>query len=147
MNAQGEDVVAGIRTPLEISELAAIMPECYEQLVTIYQNLEKHYKDMQDMEFTIQEGKLYILQTRNGKRTAAAAVKMAVDMEKEGLIDEKTALLRVKPEQLDSLLHKQIVPTAKNSAELLTKGLPASPGAAVGMIVFTATAAHDWAEE
>jgi len=147
MNAQGEDVVAGIRTPLEISELEKVMPDCYAQLVEIYKNLEKHYKDMQDMEFTIQEGKLYILQTRNGKRTAAAAVKMAVDMEKEGLIDEKTALLRVKPEQLDALLHKQIVPTAKQTADLLTKGLPASPGAAVGWIVFTAIAAHDQAEE
>jgi pyruvate,orthophosphate dikinase len=147
MNAQGEDVVAGIRTPLEISELSQIMPDCYKELVEIYQNLEKHYKDMQDMEFTIQEGKLYILQTRNGKRTAAAAVKMAVDMLHEGLIDEKTALLRVKPEQLDALLHKQIVPAAKTTAELLTKGLPASPGAAVGQIVFTAQVAHDWAEE
>ena len=147
MNAQGEDVVAGIRTPLAITELAQVMPECYQELVEIYQNLEKHYKDMQDMEFTIQEGKLYILQTRNGKRTAAAAVKMAVDMLQEGLIDEKTALLRVKPEQLDALLHKQIVPAAKQTAELLTKGLPASPGAAVGQVVFTAQVAHDWAEE
>ena len=146
MNAQGEDVVAGIRTPLEIGELERVMPDCYKELVTIYQNLEKHYKDMQDMEFTIQEAKLYILQTRNGKRTAAAAVKMAVDMLKEGLIDEKTALLRVKPEQLDALLHKQITPEAKKTAELLTKGLPASPGAAVGQIVFTAQVAHDWAE-
>jgi len=89
------------------------MPECYKKLVDIYHNLEKHYKDMQDMEFTIQEGKLYILQTRNGKRTAAAAVKMAVDMVAEGLIDEKTAILRVKPEQLDALLHKGIDPAAK----------------------------------
>jgi len=147
MNAQGEDVVAGIRTPLEIAELDKIMPDCYKQLVEIYQGLEKHYRDMQDMEFTIQEGKLYILQTRNGKRTAAAAIKMAVDMVKEWLIDEKEAVLRVKPEQLDSLLHKQIDPAAKTTAELLTKGLPASPGAAVGQIVFTAQAAHDRAEE
>ncbi|MDD3262362.1 MAG: pyruvate, phosphate dikinase [Candidatus Absconditabacteria bacterium] len=147
MNAQGEDVVAGIRTPLEIAELDKQMPDCYKELVDIYHGLEKHYKDMQDMEFTIQEGKLYILQTRNGKRTAAAAVKMAVDMVAEGLIDEKTAILRVKPEQLDALLHKQIEASAKTSAELLTKGLPASPGAAVGQIVFTAEAAHDRAEE
>lgn len=147
MNAQGEDVVAGIRTPLEIAELDKQMPECYKELVDIYKGLEKHYKDMQDMEFTIQEGKLYILQTRNGKRTAAAAVKMAVDMVAEGLIDEKTAILRVKPEQLDALLHKQIEASAKTSAELLTKGLPASPGAAVGQIVFTAEIAHDRAEE
>lgn len=147
MNAQGEDVVAGIRTPLEISELDRVMPDCYKELVDIYHGLEKHYRDMQDMEFTIQEGKLYILQTRNGKRTAAAAIKMAVDMVKEKLIDEKEAVLRVKPEQLDSLLHKQIDPVAKTTAELLTKGLPASPGAAVGQIVFTAQAAHDRAEE
>jgi len=147
MNAQGEDVVAGIRTPLEISELEKIMPDCYKELVDIYHGLEKHYRDMQDMEFTIEEGKLYILQTRNGKRTAAAAIKMAVDMVREGLINEKEAVLRVKPEQLDSLLHKQIDPNAKTAAELLTKGLPASPGAAVGKIVFTAQAAHDRAEE
>ena len=147
MNAQGEDVVAGIRTPLEIAELDKVMPDCYKDLVEIYQGLEKHYRDMQDMEFTIQEGKLYILQTRNGKRTAAAAIKMAVDMVKEWLIDEKEAVLRVKPEQLDSLLHKQINPTAKTTAELLTKWLPASPGAAVGQVVFTAQAAHDRAEE
>lgn len=147
MNAQGEDVVAGIRTPLEIAELDKIMPICYTQLVDIYHGLEKHYRDMQDMEFTIEEGKLYILQTRNGKRTAAAAIKMAVDMVKEGLINEKEAVLRVKPEQLDSLLHKQIDPAGKITAELLTRWLPASPGAAVGQIVFTAQAAHDRAEE
>lgn len=147
MNAQGEDVVAGIRTPMEIQELDRVMPDCYKELVEIYQGLEKHYRDMQDMEFTIQEGKLYILQTRNGKRTAAAAIKMAVDMVREGLINEKEAVLRVKPEQLDSLLHKQIDASAKKAAELLTKGLPASPGAAVGQIVFTAQAAHDRAEE
>ncbi len=147
MNAQGEDVVAGIRTPLEISELEKIMPDCYKELVEIYEWLEKHYKDMQDMEFTIQEGKLYILQTRNGKRTAAAAIKMAVDMVREWLINEKEAVLRVKPEQLDSLLHKQIDPNAKKAADLLTKWLPASPGAAVGKIVFTAQAAHDRNEE
>jgi len=102
---------------------------------------------MQDMEFTIQEGKLYILQTRNGKRTAAAAVKIAMDMLDEKLIDEKTAVLRVEPEQLDALLHKQIDPKAKTTAELLTKALPASPGAAVGEIVFSATTAHDMREE
>lgn len=147
MNAQGEDVVAGIRTPLEIAELDKIMPACYKELVDIYHGLEKHYRDMQDMEFTIEEWKLYILQTRNGKRTAAAAIKMAVDMVKEWLIDEKEAVLRVKPEQLDSLLHKQIDPTAKITAELITKWLPASPWAAVGQIVFSAQAAHDRNEE
>lgn len=143
MNAQWEDVVAWIRTPAEIAELEKVMPECYEELVNIYKKLEKHYKDMQDMEFTIQESKLYILQTRSGKRTAAAAVKMAVEMIKEWLIDEKTGLMRVKPEQLDNLLHKQIDPKAKTAAELLTKWLPASPWAAVGMIVFNAETAHD----
>ena len=147
MNAQGEDVVAGIRTPMEIAELDRVMPDCYKELVEIYQGLEKHYRDMQDMEFTIEEGKLFILQTRNGKRTAAAAIKMAVDMVKEWLINEKEAVLRVKPEQLDSLLHKQIDPVAKKTAELLTKGLPASPGAAVGQVVFTAQVAHERNEE
>ena len=126
MNAQWEDVVAGIRTPMEIMELDRVMPDCYKELVEIYHGLEKHYRDMQDMEFTIQEGKLFILQTRNGKRTAAAAIKMAVDMVKEWLINEKEAVLRVKPEQLDSLLHKQIDPVAKTTAQLLTKWLPAS---------------------
>jgi pyruvate,orthophosphate dikinase len=121
MNAQGEDVVAGIRTPAEISELEKVMPEAYAELVKIYKNLEKHYKDMQDMEFTIQEGKLYILQTRSGKRTAAAAVRMAVEMVNEGLIDEKTGILRVKPEQLDALLHKQIDGAAKKTSKVLTK--------------------------
>ena len=143
MNAQGEDVVAGIRTPKEIQELEGVMPECYAELVKIYQDLELHYKDMQDMEFTIQEGKLYILQTRAGKRTAAAAIKMAVDMVEEGLIDEKTGVMRVDPNQLDALLHKQIDAGAKKDAVVLTKGLPASPGAAVGQITFTARDAHD----
>ncbi len=146
MNAQGEDVVAGIRTPAEIQTLNEVMPACYKELVDIYQMLEKYYKDMQDMEFTIQEGKLYILQTRSGKRTAAAAVKIAMDMLAEGLIDEKTAVLRVQPEQLDSLLHPQLDENAKKAAELLTKALPASPGAAVGQIVFHANTAHDWRE-
>ncbi len=147
MNAQGEDVVAGIRTPKDINELGKIMPDCYKQLVGIYKKLERSYKDMQDMEFTIQEGKLYILQTRTGKRTAAAAVKIAVDMVREGLIDEKTAMMRVQPNQLNQLLHKQIDPVAKKESELLTKGLPASPGAAVGEVAFTADMAKDMAEE
>jgi len=146
MNAQGEDVVAGIRTPLEIAELDRVMPDCYKELVAIYKQLEKHYKDMQDMEFTIQEAKLYILQTRSGKRTAASAVRIAMEMLDEGLIDEKTAILRVQPDQLDALLHKQIDNNAKKEAELLTKGLPASPGAAVGKIVFSANDAHEWNE-
>ncbi len=136
MNAQGEDVVAGIRTPQPISTLKEKMPEVYEQLVEIKDKLEKHYKDMQDMEFTIQEGKLYMLQTRNGKRTAQAAVKIAVDMVNEGLITKEEAIMRVQPEQLDQLLHKQLDPIAKKEHEALAKGLPASPGAAVGKIVF-----------
>ncbi len=147
MNAQGEDVVAGIRTPLNIQELERQNKEVYQQLVDHKNKLEKHYKDMQDMEFTIQEGKLYILQTRNGKRTAHAAVRIAVEMEKEGLIDKKTAILRVEPNQLDQLLHKQVDPIAKKKAELIAKGLPASPGAAVGMIVFTAEKAEELAHQ
>jgi len=136
MNAQGEDVVAGIRTPRPISELKKVMPKAYEELLVIYKKLEKHYKDMQDMEFTIQDKKLYMLQTRNGKRTAHAAVRMAVEMIEEGLIDEKTAVLRVDPNQLDQLLHKQLDPVAKQKHESLGKGLPASPGGAVGKIAF-----------
>ncbi len=136
MNAQGEDVVAGIRTPQPISTLKKLMPEAYEELVSIYKKLEEHFKDMQDMEFTIQEGKLYMLQTRNGKRTAHAAVNIAIDMLNEGLIDEKTAILRVAPEQLDQLLHKQLDVVAKQKNRPLGKGLPASPGAAVGKIAF-----------
>jgi pyruvate,orthophosphate dikinase len=143
MNAQGEDVVAGIRTPLPIAALKDNIPQVYKQLETIYRRLEKHYKDMQDIEFTIQEGKLFMLQTRTGKRTAAAAVKIAVDMVKEKLIDKKTAVLRVQPEQLDQLLHPRIDPTARLNK--IAKGLPASPGAAVGKVVFTAEDAEAWA--
>ncbi len=147
MNAQGEDVVAGIRTPQPISTLDKVMPECYRQLVAIRLQLERHYKDMQDIEFTIQEGKLYILQTRGGKRTAAAAVKVSMDMLSEGLIDEKTAILRIAPSSLDQLLHKQLDPLATKENEPITKGLPASPGAAVGKIVFTAEVAVEKAAE
>jgi pyruvate,orthophosphate dikinase len=134
LNAQGEDVVAGIRTPNPISVLQTQMPEVYDKLLDITSRLEKHYHDMQDIEFTIERGKLYILQTRTGKRTGAAAVKVAVAMYKEGLIDQKIALQRVSPEQLDQLLHPMIDPDAK--AEVLATGLPASPGAAQGIVVF-----------
>ncbi|HOK31877.1 MAG TPA: pyruvate, phosphate dikinase [Limnochordia bacterium] len=144
MNAQGEDVVAGIRTPLPIAELKKGMPEVYAELERIYKLLENHYKDMQDIEFTIQEGKLYLLQTRTGKRTATAAVRIAVEMVKEGLIDKQTAVMRVEPEQLDQLLHPMIDPKAKYEA--IAKGLPASPGAAAGRIVFTAEEAEEWKE-
>jgi len=144
MNAQGEDVVAGIRTPQPIKQLEEAMPEVYKQLVEIYKKLEQHYKDMQDIEFTIQEGKLYMLQTRSGKRTAQAAVRMAVEMVEEGLIDKKTAVMRVEPQQLDQLLHKRIDPSAE--VIVIAKGLPASPGAAVGRIVFNAEDAEEWAE-
>ena len=143
MDAQGEDVVAGIRTPQPISTLAETKPHIYQQLVDIYKLLESHYKDMQDIEFTIQEDKLYMLQTRSGKRTAAAAVKIAVDMYKEGLIDKKTAVMRVDPKQLDQLLHKTIDPQAK--LDVIGRGLPASPGAAVGRVVFFAEDAEEWA--
>jgi pyruvate,orthophosphate dikinase len=143
-NAQGEDVVAGIRTPLAISALAKRLPRAYKDLVFIYKKLEKYYRDMCDIEFTIQEGKLYMLQTRIGKRTAAAAIKMAVDMSREGLIDQKEAVLRVDPAQLDHLLH----PTIDSSADLkvVAKGLPASPGAAAGVITFTAEESERMAE-
>ena len=143
MNAQGEDVVAGIRTPKPISELKKSMPEIYAQLEQIYHTLEKHYKDMQDIEFTIQDGRLFMLQTRNGKRTGTAAVRIAVEMVEEGLIDKKTAVLRVPPAQLDQLLHPMI--DAKAKVDVIAKGLPASPGAAVGRVVFTAKAAEEWA--
>ncbi len=142
MNAQGEDVVAGIRTPKEISDLEKQNPEIYKQFKDVMEKLEKHYKDMQDVEFTIQEGKLFFLQTRTGKRTAKAAVKIAVDMEKENLIDKETAIMRIDARQLDQLLHKQLDEVAKNAAEEIAKGLPASPGGAVGTAVFTAEDAY-----
>jgi len=144
MNAQGEDVVAGIRTPNPIKQLAESKPEIYQELVSIYKKLEQHYRDMQDIEFTIQEDKLYMLQTRVGKRTAQAAVRIAVEMVEEGLIDKKDALLRIDPQQLDQLLHKRIDPDAK--LDVIAKGLPASPGAAIGRIVFTAHEAEAWKE-
>lgn len=142
MDAQGEDVVAGIRTPHPIADLKEEMPEVYQELVDIYKKLENHYKEMQDVEFTIQEGKLYMLQTRAGKRTATAGVRMAVEMVEEGLIDKKTAVMRVEPQQLDQLLHPMIDPNAKY--EVIGHGLPASPGAASGRIVFTAEEAEEW---
>ncbi len=136
INAQGEDVVAGIRTPMHIEELKKQMPGAYNDLMKIYKKLEKHYGDMLDIEFTVQEGKLYMLQVRVGKRTAAAALKIAVDLVKEKVIDKKTALLRIDPAQIDQLLHPMIDPKA--SARVMCKGLPASPGAAVGKVVFNA---------
>ncbi|MFV0391641.1 MAG: pyruvate, phosphate dikinase [Paludibacteraceae bacterium] len=169
VNAQGEDVVAGIRTPLQITkigskrwaELAAIaeevraanypsleeaMPEIYKELDSIQTKLENHYKDMQDMEFTVQEGKLWFLQTRNGKRTGAAMVKIAMDLLKQGMIDEKTAVTRVDPIKLDELLHPIFDKTALNSAKVIAKGLAASPGAATGKVVFNADDAAEWAQ-
>jgi pyruvate,orthophosphate dikinase len=138
LNAQGEDVVAGIRTPLTIDNLKKDMPKIYGQLMDIFKTLENHYKDMQDIEFTFQEGILYMLQTRTGKRTAASAIQVAVDMFKEGLIDKKTAVLRVEPDQLDQILHKRLDPKEKAKSKVIAKGLPASPGAAVGKVVFHA---------
>ncbi len=143
INAQGEDVVAGVRTPVPIAELQKQMPKIYAELEKIYKRLEKHYRDMQDIEFTIQEGKLYMLQCRVGKRTAAAAVKIAVDLVKEKLISKEEAILRVAPGQLDQLLHPRVDPTAK--PQKIAKGLPASPGAAVGKVVFTAAEAEEMA--
>ena len=129
LNAQGEDVVAGIRTPSPISELQNQMPDVYKQFVDIAGKLEAHYRDMQDMEYTIEEGKLYMLQTRNGKRTAAAALKIAVDLVDEGVLSEKEAVLKVEPKQLDSLLHPNFDAAALKAAPVIAKGLPASPGA------------------
>ena len=138
MNAQGEDVVAGIRTPQHIETLEKVNPEAYKQFVECAHKLEKHFKDMQDMEFTIEGGKLFFLQTRNGKRTANAALKIAVDLVEEGMIDEKEAVLRVEPNQLDQLLHPNFDQAALKEAKVVAKGLAASPGAAAGKVVFTA---------
>ncbi|HOW50903.1 MAG TPA: pyruvate, phosphate dikinase [bacterium] len=168
INAQGEDVVAGIRTPQQVTvkgskkwatennipektrkeqypSLEEYMPATYKQLVSIYTKLEKHYRDMQDIEFTIENKKLYMLQTRSGKRTAAAAVKTAVDMVKEGLITKDEALLRVKPSDLDQLLHPQFIKAEKGKGKMVARGLPASPGAATGRVVFNAEDAENWA--
>ncbi len=147
MNAQGEDVVAGIRTPAKLITLKKKNPKVYTQLAALRTKLEKHYKDMQDMEFTIQEGKLFILQTRTGKRTGLAAVKIAVDMATEKLITQVEAVKRVSPEQLDQLLHPMIDPKAKKKFKAIAKGLNASPGAATGVIVFDADEAEKWAKE
>jgi len=170
INAQGEDVVSGVRTPLEITTIGSkrwaerhgtseedrqaeflsmeeAMPELYNELNETQQKLEDHYSDMQDMEFTVQDGKLWMLQTRSGKRTGGAMVKMAVDMLAEGMIDEKTAILRQEPNKLDELLHPVFEQSAIDAAEEVSKGLPASPGAATGQIVFSAEAAEEWAAE
>ncbi len=143
MNAQGEDVVAGIRTPQPIAKLEEQNPEIYKQLVGIINTLEIHYKDMQDMEITIEEGKLYFLQTRNGKRTAQAALKIAVDLVEEGMLTKEEAILKVEPKQLDSLLHPAFYSEDLKKAEVVAKGLPASPGAACGKICFTADEAKE----
>ncbi|MEE0871567.1 MAG: PEP/pyruvate-binding domain-containing protein, partial [Bacteroidaceae bacterium] len=170
INAQGEDVVAGIRTPQQITKIGSqrwaeragiseeervakypsmeeAMPEIYKELDMLQNKLENHYRDMQDMEFTVQEGKLWFLQTRNGKRTGSAMVKIAMDLVREGLIDEKTALKRCEPNKLDELLHPVFDKAALKSAKVLTRGLPASPGAATGQIVFFADDAAKWAED
>ena len=143
LNAQGEDVVAGIRTPQPISQLHEQMPEVYDQFVTIAKTLENHYRDMQDMEYTIERGKLFMLQTRNGKRTAQAALKIAVDLVDEGMLSEEEAVLKVEPKQLDSLLHPNFDAAAIKKAPVIAKGLPASPGAGAGAIYFTADAAAE----
>jgi len=145
MNAQGEDVVAGVRTPQPISHLADVMPEVYEQLCEICKTLENHYHDMQDMEFTIEDRKLYMLQTRNGKRTAKAALKIACDLVDEGMITDKEAVMMIDPRNLDTLLHPQFDTAALKKATPLAKALAASPGAACGKVVFTAEDAKEWA--
>ena len=147
MNAQGEDVVAGIRTPQTIDQLKQVMPAVYDEFAAIANKLEKHYRDMQDMEFTIEKGKLYMLQTRNGKRTAAAALKVAVDLVEEGMIGKDKAVLMVDPKQLDALLHPQFEPAALKKAKAVASGLPASPGAASGKVVFSAEEAVHGSEK
>ncbi|MBR4108700.1 MAG: pyruvate, phosphate dikinase [Oscillospiraceae bacterium] len=146
-NAQGEDVVAGVRTPMPISEMADKFPEAFAQFQNVCQILEDHYRDMQDMEFTVENGKLYMLQTRNGKRTAPAALKIACDLVDEGMIDEKKAVAMIEPRNLDTLLHPQFDAKALKAAAPIGKALPASPGAAAGKIVFTAEDAKAWAEK
>src|SRR5690606_32993798 len=157
VNAQGEDVVAGIRTPQPINEdsrtdetrdmptLEKLLPKAYRELEKVYRKLEKHYRDMQDIEFTIEKGRLFMLQTRNGKRTAAAAMKTAVDMVAEKLITKEEAVLRISAEQLDQLLHPRLDPKARK--EVIAKGLPASPGAACGQAVFDPDTAEKWVKE
>ena len=145
-NAQGEDVVAGVRTPMPIQEMEQKFPEAYAQFVEVCKTLENHYRDMQDMEFTVEDGKLYMLQTRNGKRTAAAALKIACDLVDEGMIDEKKAVSMIDPRNLDTLLHPQFDPAALKKATPVASALPASPGAACGKIVFTAEDAKAWAD-
>ena len=170
INAQGEDVVAGIRTPQQITKIGSqrwaeragiseeervakypsmeeAMPEIYKELDALQTKLEDHYRDMQDMEFTVQEGKLWFLQTRNGKRTGAAMVKIAMDLLRQGMIDEKTALKRCEPNKLDELLHPVFDKQALKEAKVLTRGLPASPGAATGQVVFFAEDAAKWAAD
>ena len=146
MNAQGEDVVAGVRTPQTIDQLAEVMPEAYRQFTDICAKLEYHYRDMQDMEFTIEDKKLYMLQTRNGKRTAAAAMKIACDLVDEGMITEEEAVAMIDPKSLDSLLHPTFDPAALKKAKVVGTGLAASPGAACGKIVFSAETATEWAK-
>ena len=146
MNAQGEDVVAGVRTPQTIDQLAQVMPEAYKQFTDICAKLEYHYRDMQDMEFTIEDKKLYMLQTRNGKRTAAAAMKIACDLVDEGMITEEEAVAMIDPKSLDALLHPTFDTAALKKAKVIGTGLAASPGAACGKVVFTAETATDWAK-
>jgi len=146
-NAQGEDVVAGIRTPKSLDELKSINPKTYNQLLEVMDKLEKHFRDMQDIEFTVEKGQLYMLQTRSGKRTAAAAVKIAVDMVKEGLISKQEAVMRVKPADIEKLLHPIFDSEELKNAQYIGKGLPASPGAATGKIVFSADDAEKLAKD
>ncbi|MDF1660436.1 MAG: pyruvate, phosphate dikinase, partial [Planctomycetota bacterium] len=144
INAQGEDVVAGLRTPLKLSELSCSLPEAHKELIAVSKRLEEHYKDMQDLEFTIQGGKLWMLQTRTGKRSARAMVRIAVEMARAKIIGRREAVRRIKPEKLDELMHPSIDP--KSRLRAITKGLPASPGASIGRVVFTATEAEEWAD-
>src|SRR5690606_8875273 len=145
VNAQGEDVVAGIRTPEDIDQMAVEFPQAYKELLQVTRQLEQHYRNMQDIEFTVQDQRLFILQTRNGKRTGTAAVKIAVDMVREGLVDEKTAVAElVEPRHIDQLLHPHFKSEKGYASRVIGRGLPASPGAAVGQVVFTADDAEAW---
>lgn len=147
VNAQGEDVVAGIRTPQPIAEMKQAFPDVYKQFDEVAHILENHYKDMQDMEFTVEDGKLFMLQTRSGKRTAAAAIKVAVDMVNDGLITKEEAIMRIEPDQINQLLHPNFDPAELSSAKAIAKGLPASPGAATGQLVFHAEDAAEWKKD
>jgi len=146
-NAQGEDVVAGIRTPYPLEKMKDMLPSAYDELINIMDRLEAYFKDMQDIEFTVERGTLYILQTRNAKRTSQAAIRIAVDMVAEGLIDKKTAVLRVQPSDVERVLHPKFDDKERKNAKVIARGLPAAPGAATGRVYFEAHKAEKWLKQ